>query len=255
MEIFELRNDLHTIEDYFSKSISVKKRSFEKKSIAYIANIDEPHFNVFLQRQPHRNLNQILSDVKYFFAQHHVPRWVYVVPNDIDTSCLQEALAQHDIVFTEKSSAMHYKFEPSLITSENSLTIEPANTNWNGFLQVMLEAFGGTKETISQYDQALKRAAYKNTNMHHFIGTLGQQPITTITLTFLNDWVRIDNVSTIPSHQQLGYATQIMRYGMRLAQEKGAKHAVLDASSKGLKLYKRLGFHEIFTYHVYKHET
>lgn len=252
MEKFELRNHLHMIEDCFSNSISVKKQSFEKDSIAYIANIDEPHFNVFLQRHPHQDLNQLLGNIKSFFAQHHVPRWVYVVPNDLDTPSLQESLAQHDIVFSEKSSVMHYEFGSSLIAPENSLTIQPADTNWNGFLQSMLEAFGGTNETINQYDQALKRAASQTTNMQHFIGTLNGKPITTLTLTFLNDWVRIDNVATIPSHQRLGYATQIMQFGMRLAQQKSIKHCVLDASSKGLNVYKRLGFHELFTYHIYQ---
>jgi len=253
MDVLELRNYFHKLEDYFSNSISLKKQRFEEKSIAYIAEIDEPHFNVFLQRQKHKNLGQLIDSVKQFFAKHQVLRWSYVVPSDLNTPLLKEVLSQHGITFSEISSAMHCEFQLPVITPKTSLTFQPADTNRNGFLNTMLEAFGGTNETINQYDQALKWAGHQNTNMHHFIGTLGNKPITTLTLTFLNDWIKIDNVSTSPTYQRLGYATQIMQFGMRLAQEKGVKHASVDASSKGLNVYKRLGFQELFAYHVYQH--
>lgn len=241
MEKLELRRHFHKVEDYFSNSISSTKQHFEEHSMAYIAEINEPPFNVFLQRQEHKNLNQLIDNVKQFFAKHNVPRWTYVVPGDLHTPSLKEKLNQHNITFSEISSAMHYEFQSPIITPKTSVTFQPADTNRNGFLNTMLEAFGGTNETINQYNQALKRAASQNTNMNHFIGTLENKTIATLTLTFLNDWVKIDNVSTNPTHQRLGYATQIMQFGMRLAQEKGAKHATLDASSKGLNVYKRLG--------------
>lgn len=250
----ELRNHLHQIEDYFSNSISSKKQSFENNSIAYIADIDEPHFNVFLQRQEITSPNQLLNDIKHFFAKHQVSSWVYVVPDNFDTPSLKNALAQHTLTFREASSAMYAELFASSSPSEISLTIQPAHTNWDGFLQTMLEAFGGTNETIHQYDQALKRAEHQNTNMYHFIGTLEGKPITTLTLSFLNDWVRIDNVATLPTHQRLGYATQTMQFGIHFAQEKGAKHCALDASSKGLNVYKRLGFRELFTYNIYQYD-
>ena len=88
-------------------------------------------------------------------------------------------------------------------------------------------------------------------DMQHFIGVINNQPVAAITLTFLNDCVRIDNVATHPNHQRLGYASQMMQFGINLAQGKGVKHCLLDASSKGLGMYQRLGFSEVFTYNIY----
>jgi len=42
-----------------------------------------------------------------------------------------------------------------------------------------------------------------------------------------------------------------VEFGIDLAKSREIKHGFLDASSQGIDLYKRLGFTEIFTYHMY----
>ncbi len=91
--------------------------------------------------------------------------------------------------------------------------------------------------------------------MLHFLGTQEGEPICAITLTFLDDGVRIDNVSTTPTHQRLGYSTQMMQFSMNLAHILGYKYCVLEASADGLNVYQRLGFNEIFIYHVYSYTS
>jgi ribosomal protein S18 acetylase RimI-like enzyme len=75
-----------------------------------------------------------------------------------------------------------------------------------------------------------------------------------MTLTFLNRGVRIDNVATHPSYQRLGYATQMVQFALNLAKQMSIENCFLDASSKGLELYKRIGFFELFTYQIYSCE-
>ncbi len=254
----DLQNILYALEDHFSSSISLKQQEFEERgSVAYIAGIDEPKFNVLLQRQPHPQPELLISKVKEYFKENTIPSWVYVVPSTLDTPLLQRALVQHDLVFDEDSTAMYCALESFLKTPielEIPLIIQSADVNKTGWLKVLQSSFGGTDLTNAQYAQALDRAKAKNVDMLHFLGTLDGEPVAAITLTFLNDGVRIDNVATSPFHQRLGYGSQMVQFGLNLAYVKGFKHCVLDASSDGQSVYQRFGFCEIFTYHIYKYE-
>lgn len=250
---FKLANLFYILEDHFSNGIGLKQQHFEK-SIAYIDGIDEAKFNVFLQRQLHPQPEQLISKVKDFFKQNNISSWVYVVPSTLETPLLQEALKHQGLVFDETSTAMHceLKFlQQTVIEPEHPLIIQPADVHKNEWLHVLQEAFGGTDITINQYAQALDRAKAKKVNMQHFLGMLDGKPISTITLTFLNDSVRIDNVATNLEYQKQGYGSQMVQFGLNLSHAKNFKRCFLDASSKGLSIYKNLGFEEIFTYRIY----
>ncbi len=255
--MFDPQNHFHILEDHFSSSISLKQHTFEEGFIAYIGGIEEAKFNVFLQRQHHQQPEQLINTVKNFFTQNTISSWVYVVSSQFDTPSFKNALKSHGLVFDEASTVMYCSLEStaqSEIEPENPLIIQQAGVNWQGWLQVLKDAFGGTDETNAQYARALDRAKAKGVNMQHFLGSKEGQPVSAITLTFLNDSVRIDNVATTPTQQRLGYSTQMVQFGMNLSHAKGFRHCVLEASADGLGVYQRLGFSEIFTYHVYKYE-
>lgn len=254
----KLEHSFYALEDHFSSSISIKKHVFAEGFIAYLGGIDEAKFNVLLQRLPHPQPEQLISDVKEFFKENDIPHWVYVVPKDLDTPALQNALKHQGLVFDEASTVMYCALSnpvQSAVEPEVPLIIQSADVNKTGWLQIMKDAFGGTDETISQYAQALDRAKAKGTDMQHFLGTQEGEPVSAITLTFLDDGVRIDNVSTTPTHQRKGYSTQMVQFSMNLAHALDYKHCVLEASADGLNVYQRLGFSEIFIYHVYSYTS
>lgn len=249
----DLINTLYAIEDLFSSSISLKQQEFEC-SIAYIGGIDEAKFNVLLQRQHLSQPELLISSVKEYFKKNTISSWVYVVPSTFDTPLLQCALKDHGFVFDENSTAMYYPLGTpikNIAEPENPLIIQYADTNKSGWFKILQDAFGGTDLTNAQYAQALDRAKEKEVDMQHFLGTLDGEPIAAITLTFSSDSIRIDNVATIPTHQHVGYGSQMVQFGINLAHIKGFKYCFLDASSNGLSIYQRLGFCEIFTYHIY----
>ncbi len=255
MNINNLKTEFHALEDHFSSAISLKKLSIGKNSIAYYARIDLPHFNVLLQRENTQELELFINEAKQFFNQNGVHEWVWVVRNDLDSDALQNVLKLHNFIFEESgsSTALCYSFgQNSEMIHEISLDIRPIEHNNTEWLDVMQAGFGGTDITNDQYCQALGRA--KSKGMQHFLGYVQNIPVATMTLTFLNRGVRIDNVATHPSYQRLGYATQMVQFGLNLAKQMSIENCFLDASSKGLGLYKRIGFFELFTYQIYSCE-
>lgn len=251
--MFDLQDAFYDIENRFSSAISLKCKEFER-SIAYIAGIDEAKFNVLLQRQSHPQPKLLISEVKEYFKNNAITEWVYVIPSVLDRPDQKSAFKDHGLVFDNISTAMYYPLETpvqNIAEPENPLIIQPVNANNKSkWFKILQDAFGGTDLTNTQYAQALDRAKSK-VDMQHFLGTLDGEPIAAITLTFLNNSVRIDNVATIPTHHRLGYGSQMVQFGINLAHAKELKHCFLDASPDGLGIYQRLGFSEIFTYHTY----
>lgn len=233
-----LQNIFYALENHFSSAISLKSHLVGDYAIAYIDGIDAANFNVLLQRKPTPEPEIIINSAKEFFAKNNVPSWTYIVPSDLDTPSLQSALANHNFVFENTSTALCYSFDKNPNQHPQTLTIQPVEPDHSDWLQILDLAFEGEGETTNQFSQALQqalqRAKAKGVDMQHFIGVINNQPVAAITLTFLNDCVRIDNVATHPNHQRLGYASQMMQFGIKFAQGKGTQHCLLDASSKGL---------------------
>ena len=147
---------------------------------------------------------------------------------------------------------MYLHFEGKVFKQNQVLlTIAPVYFSNNLWLEVLQAGFESNNLTTNQYSKAPGRAQAKGVNMQHFLGSVDNKPVATLTLTFLNDSVRIDNVATCPNFQGLGYASKMLQFGLELAQNKNCKYGFLDASAKGLGIYKRFGFSEIFQYNCY----
>ncbi len=251
----DLQNTFYALEHHFSRGISLKIHVFDE-AVAYIDGVDEAKFNLFLQRKAHHQPEHLINEAKQFFAMNNILSWIYVVPSYLDTLDLRHAFQAHNLIFDEDSTAMYCALgtpAQNSIEPETPLIIQSADVNKKAWLQILQGSFGGTDATNAQCAQALDRAKGR-VDMQHYLGTLDDEPIAAITLTFLNDSVRIDNVATAPTHQRLGYGSQMVQFGVNLSHAKGFNHCFLDASSNGLSVYQRLGFCEIFTYHIYAYE-
>lgn len=247
-----LINEFAVLEDYFFGGISFQKYTIENESAVYITDIERSYFRLFLQRHQHANPKTDIENLQELFAKHQIENWVYVLPERFHTPILQNTLLEMGFNFEEQSTAMIYEIaENQSLLGQNTLVIENVNADNSAWLNILQEAFGGNDKTSEQYGNALLSAAVKGVDMHHFIGLENNNPVVAITLTFLEDSVRIDNVACHPNYQRLGYASQMMQFALKLVLSKAIKHVFFEASSKGLGIYKRIGFKELFTNYTY----
>lgn len=254
-----LADKFFDLEDYFSGAISLEKYPLsEGNSVAYYSSIDKPIFNVFLQRSVLEEPEKVIANVSKFLSKWNVANWTYVLPSELDTLLLRDALNRYGFEFQESSTAMVCDVEDFVLEqvaaeqNPGTLTISPVEHHQRDWLEVMRLAFEDSEEAVDQYAQALQRAKDKGTCMQHFLGHINGKAVSTITLTFLNDSMRIDNVGTHPDFQRLGYGSQLIQFAKKLAQQNGTKYCFLDAAATALGLYKRHGFSELFTYNIYE---
>ena len=84
------------------------------------------------------------------------------------------------------------------------------------------------------------------TTLYHLSGFIDDQIISSLTLSLTDDHARIDDVSTIPTHQKKGYATALMKEAVNYAKQLKARTCFLEASDAGLSIYQQIGFSELF---------
>ncbi|WKK81043.2 GNAT family N-acetyltransferase [Marivirga arenosa] len=81
----------------------------------------------------------------------------------------------------------------------------------------------------------------------YYIATYEDQPVGTAVLFFSNsDIAGIHSMGIIPEMRKNGFARSLLLQTLKIAEDKGANWATLQASDSGRPLYKQVGFKEEF---------
>jgi GNAT superfamily N-acetyltransferase len=83
--------------------------------------------------------------------------------------------------------------------------------------------------------------------IRHYLGLLGGQPVGTASMLLGAGVVGIYNVATLPQARHQGSATTLTLTALEEAGALGYRVGILHASSMGLGVYRRLGFHQYCT--------
>ncbi len=79
-----------------------------------------------------------------------------------------------------------------------------------------------------------------------FVGYRGGRPVTTAATVISDGVIGLYNVATLPSEQGQGYGEAITRHAVQSAsRESGLQRVILQSTSQGERLYRRLGFREV----------
>ena len=87
--------------------------------------------------------------------------------------------------------------------------------------------------------------------MRHFIGWVGDKPVATSTLFTETGVAAISNVSTIPEARSQGIGSAVTLVPLLLARHAGLKQGALFSSKMAVPMYRRLGFKDVCTGHVF----
>lgn len=77
-----------------------------------------------------------------------------------------------------------------------------------------------------------------------YVGYLGDEAVSTAELTVGGDVVGLYNIATLDAHRRKGIGSALTLRPLLDARKQGFRTAILQASSDGLGVYKRLGFKE-----------
>lgn len=246
-------------EHYFWSAICANVVKISNQTSAYFSELPLPIFNYIYLHQ-----GALISDyekAEMLFKQQAKP-YVLVVHGQI-RSLFESEIVTRGLIYDGESTAMilpqdvlsQYNSPPQL---NAAFQVVFSNNQLKDWAQPLITAFpidSDTDESDStvtdEYIRYHQRALDKQTNMVHLVLFADQQPVSTLTMTFNNETARLDDIGTDIQYQGKGLATSLIKHALYLCHQQGVKQCVLESSSEGLSIYKRLGFVPIFNYYSY----
>lgn len=235
-------------DDYFARSVTERHLAFADVASAYCSDVHDSPVNSLVIRKQTNSLDDILEQATKFFAEAKA-EWAAVIHGDLTNEAWIHTLAKFGFVRRELSVSMCLE---NLPTQNSTQTLYE---NMDDRLQdwiIPLKAFPASLGEIpTSYARCHELALQKKRNVTHLSLLENNLPLASLTLTWNNNWARIDDVATIPEQQKKGYATKLLHYALNLAAQKNCETCFLGASKDGLSIYQKLGFKFLFNNEIF----
>jgi ribosomal protein S18 acetylase RimI-like enzyme len=247
----DLIDTFHRLESNFFSMISLNQIDCGNL-VAFASGVPAANLNPAIAHHIDELFSANLDACNAFYAQQNLP-WALILPEHLDNQIVRDLLQNHSLTFSDKGVAMMMSFkEDSFSSMKTTLTIKNMENDLQTWSIPLLYGFESTPEITDIYTARHQSASMKNPGIYHFSGFLNDTVVCSLSLSCLDGYARIDDVSTIPAEQKKGYATQLICAALKHALSLNINTFFLEASSSGLGVYKRIGFEELFINHYYE---
>jgi len=242
--------------DYFFKSISSHNLDFGKIGKAYMTGVATPTLNPLFIFNNEAHIDNTIAEAIKFYNAHQLP-WSLIIPEDLalQLDILNFTSSMKNFYLAHQSNCMFIDLRQYHHTSLNiHLEIRHVNNHLDEWIIPLIEAFDSTPAIGYQYLQAHQKTLDSKASFYHLTANLSNQPVSSLSLSQLQEVIRIDDVGTLPAYQKKGFATTLLRYALNKAIELGARYCVLESSPEGRHMYEKIGFKSIFINNIYSLE-
>jgi ribosomal protein S18 acetylase RimI-like enzyme len=234
-------------ERFFWSNISLGTAQIKGTEL-FASGVRNPYLNCAIQRRllTEATFSNTLDTIRAFYESHNVP-WVWIVREDL----IEPSLTNGSMLQLLDKSTMMYCYLKDLTSRLDSRTLQIIEDNedlsdWGICLNQAYESSSDATtqylEVINQYIQAHHKETWGKTKFHHFVAYHDKTPVSCLTLSLQNATARLDDIGTIPSQQNKGFATELITHVLNHAQQLGADICFLESSQMGINLYKKIGF-------------
>ena len=240
-----LFEDYQKSERFFWSSISSAAACTDDVDM-YSTGVNNGYLNPAIQKSPLTEdaFEKAWNNLQGFYSSQNLP-WVWVIEQHLIS---QNLIEKKSLELIDKSLAMYIDLRNAFSPNRtDKLVIKENNDDLTDWGLCLCQAYQSPAEESSQYIHVKKKQARNGANFHHFVGYLSMVPVSCLTLSIQEDKARIDDVGTIPAHQNKGFATQMIIFAMQEAFDLGANHCFLEASQAGARVYERIGFKRLFS--------
>lgn len=243
--------DFHKTEMNFFSIISDSQIDYGN-FIAYTTGVQAPSLNPAIVHKTDEGFSQQLNDCRIFYKNKNLP-WALILPEYLNSKPIEEIMEEHQLILNDQGIAMSMEVQTQQIPSTKSLLkIKSMDHDLAVWSIPLINGFESTPEITSVYTKRHQLALKQRSGIYHFSGFINDTPICSLTVSIYSDLARIDDVATMPAHQNKGYATELIYTALKTLQQIKIKTCYLEASTSGFTLYKRIGFNELFKKHYYE---
>lgn len=252
----QLIQNVHKTQEYFLWALS-KDVLEEKGVIAFAPGITSPNLNFALQTGDFKDdRDAIINIVENFFKTRGLS-WSWMMNPLRDQDELKAGLESRGFSLLPPYPVMVYEFGISILSDalKNFDIREVSSGDLSDWILPLKEGFKATEVDALLYREAHQRALQKKAGFRHFIAYVAGVPVSAATLSLSSYGARLDDIGTKPSFQRKGFATSVILYAMKVAQELGYPWVCLEASDEGMPLYTKLGFKELYRNEIYSKKS
>ncbi|HUX80308.1 MAG TPA: GNAT family N-acetyltransferase [Alphaproteobacteria bacterium] len=243
---------VHKTQEYFLMSLS--KDIYEENGVtAFAPGIGDPNINFAMQTSKiEGDLDKIIQNVEKFYDGFHLS-WGWMINPSRDQAALKAALEKRGYKLTGSYPVFTFSLKPPLPLDDIKKfdVKEVGKKELKDWILPQQDAFQATEADALNYLNMHEIALQKKANFRHFVAYNDGVPVSAGTLSLSAHGARIDDIGTEPDFQRKGLGTALTLYAMRVAKELGYPWVCLEASDKGVLLYKSMGFKQIYQNEIY----
>ncbi|WP_258086652.1 GNAT family N-acetyltransferase [Xenorhabdus bovienii] len=242
--------DHHQIEDKFFSSISQMHAHISEHVRAYVTGLGTYALNFLLVTDGHMKTEEALKMAIQLMDENvSVPFGIFAVEPDSKTlEVLQQAgfVPEPDsMTTTMRLDLANWQMSEGAFLAYEIRNVDHCLADW----AIPIESAFETGNILSGQYQACHQAALDAGKcLQHYALYVDGQPLCALTLSRVDNIVRLDDIGTVVGKQGKGYASALINYVLHEAKQHGAGACYLDASHDGNALYQRIGFKPLFEY-------
>ncbi|OTA17576.1 GNAT family acetyltransferase [Xenorhabdus vietnamensis] len=240
----------HQIEDHFFSSISQMSQHISESVRAYVTGVETHSLNfVLVINVNQQTAEDLQKGIQLLDEKTYVPFAIVAVEPDSQTlAVIQQAGFVFDadsITTAMQLDLVNWQMSDLSAMAYDIRCVNHCLDDW----AILVESAFETGDAISgQYQKCHQAALDAGKNLQHYVLYVNGQPVSSLTLSRLDNIVRLDEISTLVEKQRRGYASALLNHVLNEAKQYGATACYLDASRDGNGLYRRIGFKPLFEY-------
>lgn len=249
--------------ELFTINVMGKEYAYEGKNYICYPDMPVKGFNfAYIFSGNISDLEATVEKAEKFFSERKTP--FNVVVSDaffyqkssmgVDLTKIDNFFSQREYSRLDQEPRMileEYKGPKDIPLHEN-VSIREVSDDLLTWSKPLETAFESTNGICIMYAEAHMRAIAKCKQIKHFTLFVENEPISSITITYLDQAAQIDDMGTRIDFQGKGYGTSLFNFAMEeMAKNFGVKTFFLNSSKAGYNLYKKFGFEDFYFLNIY----
>ncbi|OKP01479.1 GNAT family N-acetyltransferase [Xenorhabdus eapokensis] len=240
----------HQIEDDFFSSISQMSQHISESVRVYVTGVETHSLNFLLVIDVNeQTAGDLQQGIRLLEEKTYVPFAIVTVePDNQLLVVMQQAGFVWDadsITTAMQLDLVNWQINTVSVMEYDIRCVDHCLDDW----AIPVESAFESDDAISgQYQKCHQVALDAGKNLQHYALYIDELPVSSLTLSRLNNFVRLDDISTVVEKQGRGYAFALINHVLNKVKQDGATACYLDASRYGNGLYRRIGFQPLFEY-------
>ncbi|WP_446470462.1 GNAT family N-acetyltransferase [Xenorhabdus stockiae] len=238
------------LEDYFFSSISQIYRHIGTGIRVYVTGVETDSLN-FLQVVDENDqiAEELKAAIQLMNEQSDVPFLIVAVqvqPGHQVLAVIEQAGFVFDpdsITTVMELDLINWQIKDEYCAEYEIRCVDHRLSDW---VLPVKSAFETGDYISGQYMKCHQAALIAGKCLQHYALYVDEKPVCALTLSRLDNIVRLDDISTVREKMGRGYASALINYVLSEARKKGATACYLEASREGNGVYRRIGFKSLF---------